>query len=326
VRLLPLLPLALLCAGCGSVTGSDRPNRDATLLLDSTPNAVHAGIYLATARGYDEAEGVPLRIRTPRASTDAVAQLEAGRTDMAILSVNELALARERGADVVGVMAVVQRPLAAVLAARDVRRPRDLEGRRVGVTGLPSDDAVLRSIVRGDGGNPRRVRVRAIGSRAVSALLAGRVSGATGLRNVEGVALERERPGGFHTFRVEDYGAPAYPELVLCTTPAALADRKPTIRATIRALQRGYAAAQNDPESAVTAMGDAVRGLDPAVLAAQLDEIAPAFTAGARGYGELRIDVLREWAAWALRFGVLTREPDLAAAFDTTLVQAPRPE
>jgi putative hydroxymethylpyrimidine transport system substrate-binding protein len=327
VRLLSSLALALLCAGCGSVTGTDRPNRDATLLLDFSPNAVHAGIYLAASRGYDDAEGVGLRVRAPGASTDALAQLEAGRADMAILSIHDLALARERGADVVGVMAVVQRPLAAVLATRDVRRPRDLEGRRVGVTGLPADDAVLASIVRGDGGAAGRVRERAIGFRAVRALLGGRVSAATGFRNVEGVALALERPGGgFHAFGVEDYGAPAYPELVLCTTRAALAERKPTIRATIRALQRGYAAAQNDPESAVTAMTTAVRDLDPAVLAAQLDEVAPAFTAGARGYGELRTDVLHEWAAWAVRFGILRRKPDLAAAFDTTLVRAPRRE
>jgi len=33
---------------------------DATLLRDCGPNAVHSGIYLATSRGYDEAEGVNL--------------------------------------------------------------------------------------------------------------------------------------------------------------------------------------------------------------------------------------------------------------------------
>ncbi len=48
-RLAPfLLLLACLTAGCGTVTGQDRPGTDATLLLDSTPNAVHAGTYLAT--------------------------------------------------------------------------------------------------------------------------------------------------------------------------------------------------------------------------------------------------------------------------------------
>lgn len=310
---------ALALAGCGSTSGGDRPNQSASLLLDFTPNAVHSGIYMATERGYDEAEGVTLRVRAPGASTDALKLLESGRTDMAILDIHDLGLARERGADVVGVMAVVQRPLAAVLAAPDVRRPADLEGRRAGVTGLPSDTAVLDSVVRGDHGDPDKVRETTIGFQAVKALLGGRVAGATAFWNVEGVALRAARPG-FHEFRVDDYGAPAYPELVLCTTPAILAERKPVVRATIRALQRGYVEAQDDPASAVATMTQAVRGLDTDALSAQMDAVAPAFTAGAQAYGELRPDVLKAWADWDVRFGILKHAPDLGATFDTSLV------
>jgi ABC-type nitrate/sulfonate/bicarbonate transport system substrate-binding protein len=316
-----LIFAALALVGCGS-TGDDRPDQSATLLLDFTPNAVHSGIYLATQRGFDQAEGVTLRVRAPGASTDALKLLQSGRTDMAILDIHDLGLARERGADIVGVMAVVQRPLAAVLAAPRVRRPKQLEGRRAGVTGLPSDTAVLDSVVRGDHGDPRKVRATTIGFEAVKALLAGRVDGATAFWNVEGVALAAARPG-FHEFRVDAYGAPAYPELVLCTTPAVLADRKPVVRATIRALQRGYAEAQDDPASAVTAMTTAVRGLDAGALSAQMDAVAPAFTAGARVYGELRGDVLRAWADWDVRFGILKRAPDLGRAFDGSLVPHP---
>src|SRR3954465_16052866 len=98
-----LCALLVAFAGCGTTTGTDRPDQDASLLLDFTPNAVHAGIYLATERGYDEAEGVNLRVRVPGASTDALKLLEAGRTDMAILDIHDLGLARQRGADVVGV-------------------------------------------------------------------------------------------------------------------------------------------------------------------------------------------------------------------------------
>jgi ABC-type nitrate/sulfonate/bicarbonate transport system substrate-binding protein len=321
-RLVVVLLTALAAAGCGSTTGSDRPNQDASLLLDFTPNAVHSGIYLATERGYDEAEGVTLHVKVPGASTDALKLLQAGRTDMAILDIHDLGLARERGIDVVGVMALVQKPLAAVLAARDVHSPRDLEGKRAGVTGLPSDTAVLDSVVRGDHGNPSKVRETTIGFEAVKAMLAGRVAGATAFWNVEGVALEAARRG-FHEFRVDDYGAPSYPELVLVTTRAVLADRKPAIKATIRALQRGYAEAQDDPDSAVAAMTSAVRGLDAKSLSAQMDAVAPAFTAGADAFGQLRPDVLRAWADWDVRFGILEKLPDVAAAFDTSLVPTP---
>jgi ABC-type nitrate/sulfonate/bicarbonate transport system substrate-binding protein len=312
-------------AGCGSSSGGDRPNEDVSLLLDFTPNAAHAGIYLATRRGYDEAEGVHLRVRAPGASTDALKLLQSGRTELAVLDIHDLALAREKGADVVGVMALVQRPLAAVLAAPGVRRPRDLEGRRVGVTGLPSDTAVLRSVVRGDGGDPARVRATTIGFEAVKALLGGRVAGATAFWDVEGVALRARRPG-FGEFRVDDYGAPSYPELVLAATRATVRDHGAAVRATIRALQHGYTQAQAEPDEAVQALTSSVGGLRASDVAAQLDAVAPAFTAGARYDGQLRPAVLRAWAAWDVRFGILDRRPDVARAFDTSLARPPAPD
>jgi ABC-type nitrate/sulfonate/bicarbonate transport system substrate-binding protein len=317
-KLAALAAVAILC-GCGSNSGTDRPDQDATLLLDFTPNAVHAGIYVATSREFDDAEGVRLEVRAPSASTDALKLLQAGRADMAILDIHDLGLARQEGHDLVGVMAVVQRPLAAVLAQPSVSRPRELEGERVGVSGLPSDVAVLNSIVAGDGGDPGRVRATTIGFEAVAALLADRVAGATAFWNVEGVALRAERPD-VREFRVDDFGAPAYPELVLCVTRATLNEHEDVVRATIRALQRGYGVAQTDPESAVTAMLDQTRGVDREALTAQLDAVGPAFTAGARAYGQLRPDVLREWAAWDVEFGILEEPIDVGAAFDVTLV------
>jgi len=311
--------LTLVAAGCGSEVGEDRPGGEATLLLDFTPNAVHSGLYLALAREYDDAEGVTLTVRKPGRSTDALRALQTGRADLAVLDIHDLGLARERGAPIVGVMALVQRPLAAVLTRPGVRTPRGLEGERVGVTGLPSDDAVLRSIVRGAGGDPERVRATTIGFEAVKALVAGRVAGATAFWNVEGVELKARRPGT-REFRVEDYGAPAYPELVLCVTQATLEDDAPLVRATIRALQRGYGEAQKDPDSAIAAMTGAEPSLDAGVLGRQLEAVAPSFTAGARAYGQLRPAVLRAWSAWDVEFGILRRPVDVERAFDTTLV------
>ena len=181
--------LAILITGCGAVSGGDRPGEDATLLLDSPPSAVHAGIYLATARGYDEAEGVELEVKRPGA---AVAKLRDGRADFAILSVGDLARAREQGADIVGVAAILQRPQGPVL----------------------------------------------------------------------------------------------------CVTRTTLEDRRPLVRAAIRALQRGYAQAQTEPDSAVTAIQEAAPRTDRDQIAAQLDEVSPSFTAGARAPGELRREVL----------------------------------
>lgn len=313
-----LLSFALALAGCGGGDGGS-PDEDATLLLDFTPNGVHSGIFTAIGRGYDDGEGVHLRVRSPGASSDPVKLLLAGRTDFAVLDIHDLAIARQQGRDVVGVMALVQRPLAAVLARPGVRTPAGLEGRRAGVTGLPSDDAVLRSIVTGAGGQAARVKKVTIGFGAVPALLAGRVDGATAFWNVEGVELRRRRPG-FRVFRVDEFGAPPYPELVLCTTRATLRESPAVVRATVHALVRGYQETLADPESAVEYLLKANRALKRDGTKAELDAVSPLFRASDGQIGELDGGRLKAWAAWEQRFGIVRARPEVARAFDGRFV------
>jgi len=275
---------------------------------------VHTGIFSAVAHRYDRGAGVRLTVRQPSASTDAVKLLVAGRADVAVLDIHDLAIARERGRDVVGVLALVERPLAAVLSAPGVHSPRQLEGRRVGVTGLPSDDAVLRSVVRGAGGDPRRVRTVTIGFNAVPSLLTRRVAGATGFWNVEGVALRRRRPD-YGEFRVDSYGAPPYPELVVCVTRRTLRRHPGLVRSVRRALTRGYQFALAHPRAGVRDLVARAPGLDRSVAADQLATIRPAMTLRGR-FGVLDAGRLRAWAAWEARFGVVRRPPDVARAFD----------
>src|SRR3954471_14822857 len=151
---LPLLAvLAALVTGCGDSSNATGPAR-LSLALDFTPNAAHAPIYTAVRTGADRRHGIRLRILGPGSGTpDSLKLVTSGRADVGVLDIHDLGLAAERGADIVAIRALVQKPLAAVIARPDVQRPRDLAGRTVGVTGLPSDVAVLRAVVAGDGGD-----------------------------------------------------------------------------------------------------------------------------------------------------------------------------
>lgn len=313
-RLLALLVVSAALAGCGG-SGAGRPNSDATLLLDFQPNAVHTGIYQATQRGYDEAEGVDLTIQVPGDSTDAVKLLATRRIQYAVMDIHDLALAREKGQDLVAVMALVQRPLAAVLAKPSITSPKQLVGKRVGVTGLPSDDAVVDSEVRGAGGDPSKVRKTTIGFTAVRSLLAGKVDAATAFWNVEGLALKRERPG-FKEFRVDDFGAPAYPELVLVTQRETIQDDRRTVQAVVTALRRGYREAILAPEEAVGALVDAVDGADRATTQEEFDAVGDLFGDTDAEIGRLDRPELDKWADWEVRFGIVEKKPDVALMFD----------
>ncbi len=312
--LIAIIAAAALLAGCGSAS-SVTGDQSATLVLDFTPNAVHAGIYSAIARTFDDGEGVRLHVVVPSASTDSIKLLDTGRANFAILDIHDLAIARERGQDIVGIMAIVERPLAAVIAAPSIKNPRQLEGKTVGVTGVPSDTAVLRSIVSGAGGDPSRVKTVTIGFNAVAALLSGRVAAATAFWNDEGVTLQRHHRG-FHIFRVDQYGAPSYPELVLCATRSSLRRDPSLARGVVRALVRGYGVTLTDPGGSEADLESHVPGLDPTLVDAELNAVEPAFLGPTGQFGELDPRTLRAWARWEVRFGIVSGRPDVRAAFD----------
>jgi len=129
---LALTSFALLACGDSNDSGSPPT---VVLSLDFVPNAVHAPIYMAVRNGYDREQGIRLQIRKPAAGPDALKLVASGRVDLGVLDIHDLAIAREQGTDLVAIGALVGRPLAALIARPGVERPRDLEGRTIGMSG-----------------------------------------------------------------------------------------------------------------------------------------------------------------------------------------------
>jgi NitT/TauT family transport system substrate-binding protein/putative hydroxymethylpyrimidine transport system substrate-binding protein len=209
----------------------------------------------------------------------------------------------------VAIGALVERPLAALIAQPTIRRPRDLDGRTVGVSGLPSDPAFLRAVVRHDGGDYASIRQVTIGFNAVSALLTRKVDAVPAFWNAEGVVL-RQRGLPAREFRVEDYGAPPYPEVVLMTTRRTLERRRGDLARFLAAVGDGARSVLRDPAPAakqVAAEAGGSVGLSAAQLRAVRGLVDPS----------LRLDrgVLERWAGFDARIGILPRPIDVARAF-----------
>jgi len=311
VALLAAVLLLTGVAGCGGNGAEPGAPKGVTLVLDFVPNAVHSGIYAAQRQGYYGNEGIDLTIRQPGESTDAPKLLAAGRADFAILDIHDLGIAREHGLNVVGTMPIVQRPLASVIARGNgpVRRPRDLEGHAVGVTGLPSDEAVVDSEVSADGGDPAGVDRVTIGFNAVSSLAAGKVDAATGFWNAEGVAL-RSQGVPVRIFKVNRYGAPPYPELILTASRHTIDSDPELVDAMVAATTRGYEFVSDDPAKGLGDLLAEVPSLDRGDQAAQLHALLPDLRPAPFDQG-----VLQEWADWDLEHGLLERPLDVEKAF-----------
>jgi putative hydroxymethylpyrimidine transport system substrate-binding protein len=132
--------------------------------------------------------------------------------------------------------------------------------------------------------------------------------------NAEGVALRR-RGRDVREFRIDDYGAPRYPEVVLMTSRTELQQHRDRLERALRAIDDGRRDVLAHPAAAAQEIARVAETRDVGLVRAQLDAVAGAFAPG------LKLDrgVLERWARFDARIGIVARAPDVARAFDFSL-------
>jgi ABC-type nitrate/sulfonate/bicarbonate transport system substrate-binding protein len=263
-------------AGCSGESSDGEQPREATLVLDFLPNGVHAGIYQALASGAYLDEGIDLKIITPTSTADTIRLIQADKADFGLADGLDIAGQIGAGRDVSAVMAVTQRPSGGLvtLAGEDIRSPADLGGKTVGVTGVPSDMAVLETMVEDAGGDPDDSKVVTVGFGGIQALLAGRISAFTGYVPADSAVIE-SKGKKTRNFAFDEFGGPPYPGLVAFSTGSRIASDPELIEGFVNATITGYRQALEDPAAAISAMSNSIPELDGDLAAATFEAYRP---------------------------------------------------
>jgi putative hydroxymethylpyrimidine transport system substrate-binding protein len=283
-----------------------RPTR-ATLILDFVPNAVHAGIYRALAAGYYRREGIDLQVVQPTSTEETLKLIDAGRAQFGLADGSDVAGLIDRGGDAQAVMALVQRPLGGLIARAEerLRSPADLQSRSVGITGVPSDTAVLDTELRHAGGDPAKVRVVTVGFNGAQALVARRIAAFTGFIPDDGVGL-RVSGHPIAAFALDANGGPAYPGLVAFTTRRLIASDPVLVRDFVAATVRGYRDTLADPARSLSELLAANPSLPRRLVAASLRAYLPLFDdAGRVPFGVFQLRNLAALSNWMLASGLI---------------------
>jgi putative hydroxymethylpyrimidine transport system substrate-binding protein len=214
--------LAVVAMGL-AVPAAGATGRPVTLMLDWTPNPDHVGFYYAQAHGLFGRAGLDVVIRAPSDPSSPLKLVAAGKADLAVSYETEVFFAAAKHLPVKAVAAVVPQPLNSVMAIDPgIHRVADLRGKKIGITGVPSDYAALDTALRSAGLTRKDVTTISVGYSLLPALLAHRVDAVVGAyRNVEGIELEQRglRPTIIPLDRV---GVPSYDELVLVASSIRL--------------------------------------------------------------------------------------------------------
>lgn len=311
---------AVTLAACGERTEpTAAPKaRPLSLMLDFFPNADHAGIYAALAKGYFAQAGIDLHVQAPTDPSSPLKLLEAGRVDLAISYEPELLLARERGAKLVSVGAIVQKPLTSIIAIKGskVSRPADLAHKTVGTAGIPYQSAYLHTIEQSAGVPQSSVKEVNVGFNLVPAMLSKRVAATLGgFWNYEGVQLRlaHKQPT---IIRMETAGVPTYDELIVVARLDTARRHGELIRRFMQALSEGYRALKADPQAGVQPLLAANKDLDPRLQLASVRATLPVFFPAdpSKPFGWMAPAQWDAYGQWMFRNGILKQPPDAAGA------------
>lgn len=291
--------IALATAGCGGgsddlsdvkTTESGKLDKmtKATLVLDFVPNAVHAGIYRALAAGYYTDANIDLKVIQPTSTSDTLKLIDAGKADFGIADAIDVSTQIDMNRPAKAFLSLVQRPLGGVITLEKsgITEPAQFKGKTIGVTGVPSDEAILKTILDQGGLTLKDVKKVTIGFNGVQNLSNGKVDGFIGFYPSDGVQVDID---GFpvKSFPFDDNGGPRYPGLVAFTTEQRMADGGPLIKAFTDATVKGYNDTLDDPERSLNDLLAANKTMKRDLTSAQLDVFMTLFKADAERFGEL---------------------------------------
>lgn len=213
------------------------------------PNVQYAPFYVAVERGYFKEAGLEVEFDYSF-ETDGAALVGANQLQFALVSGEQILLARSQGLPLVSVAGWYQQyPVSIVsMAADNIKTPQDLRGKKIGLPGLFGANYVgLRALLYTAGIQESDVSLDSIGFTQVEALAAGREDVIVGYAANEPVVL-RSKGYDVNEIRVADYVQLASNCLV--TNETTLAENPELVRSFVAVFLHGLRDTITDPDAA----------------------------------------------------------------------------
>ena len=317
-----MLGAALVISGCGS---SGSTNDAGALTQISLPmgyiaNIQYTPFYVAVEKGYFRDAGIEIEFDY-KFETDGVALVGAGELPFAVVSGEQVLLAREQGLPVTYVAAWYQQYPVSVVAKSEanVIVPQDLKGRKIGLPGLFGASYIgLRALLNAGKLTEDDVTLDAIGFNQVELVVAGQQDIVVGYSANEPIQL-RAQGIPVTEIRVADYAQLAANGLL--ASEKVIAEDPELVRAFVGAFLKGLQYTIDNPDEAFVLSESYIPNfadLDANVQKQVLETSIGQWKADRPGYSDPQAwenmqDVL-------LDMGLISAKQDLSKAFTNQFV------
>ncbi|MBI2757662.1 MAG: ABC transporter substrate-binding protein [Chloroflexi bacterium] len=275
---LTLLGLALGLSACGAPKSGNGALTKISLPMGYIPNIQFAPFYVAVEKGYFKEAGIELAFDY-KFETDGVALVGADNIPFAVVSGEQVPLARAQGLPVVYVAAWYQKYPVAVVSktSQNIKTPADLKGKKIGLPGRFGANYIgLDALLYSAGLTEQDVTLDSIGFNQVEALAADREQAVSVYSANEPVQLKAQGYS-INELQVADYVKLASNGII--TNEKTISENPNLVRGFVKAFLRGLADTIANPDEAYTISTkyvDTLAGADQKVqkeiLARSIDE------------------------------------------------------
>lgn len=314
-----IVALTLMAAGCrpvrypapaaGAITKVRLP-------MGYIANVQFAPFYMSVERGYFRDEGIEVEFDY-KFETDGVKLVAAGELPFAVVSGEQVVLARAQGLPVKYVAQWYhQFPIAVIaLKSSGIQSPQDLKGKKIGLPGFFGATYVgWRAFLNANGLSESDITMLEIGFTQVAALQQGAVDAVVGYTVNEPIVLE-ENGYPVVVFRVADQV-----DMVangILTSDMLAKDNPDLVRRFVRALLRGIEDTVQNPDAAMAICVKYVEGLkaDDPIQRKVLLESIEMMKSGPKKPGESTPEAWRNTQDTLLAMGQVKEAADINTFF-----------
>jgi ABC-type nitrate/sulfonate/bicarbonate transport system substrate-binding protein len=321
IKMLAAIAAAIFCIVSSAAFASCKPSSAAekiTVVLDWVPNTNHTGIYTAKSLGYFNDENLIVDIIQPSegGSADLIA---AGKGEFGISYQEQVTYARTAAEPlpVVAIAAILQHNTSGFASPsdRNIKSPKDFEGRIYGGWGSPMEDAMLKGVMQKYGADFNKVEIVNIGASDFLTSVSKDVDFAWIFYGWDGIAAKlKDFPLNFMLLQDLDNRLEFYTPVIIASEDT-LGNNPELVKRFLRAVQKGYDYAIKNPAEAAEILVKEVPGLDRNLIVASQEYLSGQYLADSAKWGYMKPEVWTTFSGWMFENNLIANKLDVENAF-----------
>ena len=295
-----------------------------TVMLDWVPNTNHTGLYVALAKGFYEEQGLKVTIVEP--GQGGTTQLVAtGRAHFGVSYQEDVTMARAAQVPIVSVAAILQHNTSgfASLPHSNIATPADLENKRYGGWGSPTEEAVIRAVMEKANADFYKVEFVTIGTADLFTSLERDIDFAWVYYGWDGIEAQRRGIDLNMMFLKDLDPALDYYTPVLITSEGLIANNPQLVERFMAATALGYKFAIDNPAEAAGILVEQAPELDIELVLASQQWLSQQYQADAPQWGLQKSQVWEDYTQWLVQYGLLEQAIEVEKAFTNDFLPNP---